>query len=100
MRNEPPRRIDDVQPGFFRIRLCRNGPYVAARIERTEHGWKASIQGESCGFANPDPWASDGVSRIWHFGVMISEAEYRQLLGSKHPSPHKPIDMNSEAPPF
>lgn len=90
-----PRQIDDIQPGHFAIRLVRKGPWVAARIERTAYGWKAHINGQSQGFANPDPWIAEGVSRIWHFGRSITKAEYDALLGNKPATPELPVKLQN-----
>lgn len=92
---DPPRQIDAIQPGHFAIRLVRKGPWVAAKIELTAHGWKGWINGQSQGFANLDPWTAEGVSRIWHFGRSITQAEYDALLRHKPALPELPVKLQN-----
>ncbi len=100
-RNEPPRRIDQPEPGYFKVRLCRKGPWVGAEIRHNVNtGWKAFINGESCGFANQDYIVADGVNRIWTFGSTITAAEYKALMIKRPTSPDLPINPNAEPPPF
>lgn len=114
----PPRRIDDVRPGHYRVRRVRNGPWIAAEIIVdngmvfvTEDGTpsfeglrlteladiivEATVDGEA--FRHP-------VLRCLWFGVPIDRAEYQHLItlaawarqnAPSHPAanPDKPIDM-------
>ena len=80
-------RLDDPQPGFFRMRLVRGGPFVAAEIrhgyptdpatgeELTERPvmWEALINGYRIATPSPDPVAA-GVFRIW--GIATPEKEH------------------------
>jgi hypothetical protein len=94
----PPRRIDQPEPGMFKLRLIRRGPWVAGRISHAMGFWSASIGGEPCGARHPDPYQADGVSRIWESATRISQAEYDALL--RHPSatPDLPINLGAEPP--
>ena len=78
-RDETPRRVDVPEVGFFSMRLVRLGPYVAARIEHSPAGWRATIDGQTFE-PNPDPAYAKGVFQIWHGGKRIREAEYRHML--------------------
>jgi hypothetical protein len=98
-RAEPSRAIAEPQPGYFRIRMVRKGPHVAARITRQLGFWSASINGESCGASHPDPAQADGVYRIWSTGIQITKTEYDALLKSPPLSPRLPIDLGAEPPP-
>ena len=82
-------RTDTPQPGFFRFRMTRGGPYVGARIMRTccctvnggednaPHEWD-----ETCDRFAPLTCFADGVerpgamSRVWLYGEPIERAEY------------------------
>lgn len=75
------RAVDDPEPGFFRTRLVKGGPYVAARIRRTcactingprVHDWR-----DDCDRFPPLIADIDGeetsLDRVWHGGEPISE---------------------------
>lgn len=109
------RTMNEPQPGLYRMRLVKGGPWVAARIHRTchctvnggdasdAHEWRdgcdrfPALQGEV------DGRSRDPVS-IWHSRIeRIDEAEYRFLTDAaawdrKHApeapgaNPDKPID--------
>ena len=94
-RAEPSRRIDEPEPGLFKTRMVRGGPFVAARIIYDAPLWSAEIDGRPCGAADPDPAHADGVFSIWTYGARVTEAEFNVLLGrDPHPAT-KPIDMNA-----
>ena len=111
------RQIDDPQPGFFKMRLVRGGPFVGACIsygppsdpetggilEERSYLWEARINGELVRTPSPDP-AKAGVFRIWHSGTEISEPECRFLIADAEwvrmyaadtPSanPKQPVDL-------
>lgn len=81
-RNQAPRRVDQPEPGYFRIRLVKGGPWVAATIERDQHGvWSAIIDNQrSSGAAHTDPALATDVFRIWHYGERITPAEHAYLV--------------------
>jgi hypothetical protein len=82
-RHEPSRRIDQPDPGFFKLRLVKRGPFVAARITYDPPLWSAEINDEPCGLHDPDPARADGVFRIWTVGVRIEKAEYDRMREHK-----------------
>lgn len=98
-----PRRIDQPEPGFFTLRLIRNGWAVPCSIdfeEQTEF-WTATIDGEARRHIDP---VQAGVFRIWIYGKQIEAWRYADLLALKswaqqhdpdHPClhPRKPIDF-------
>lgn len=98
-RNEPSRLIDSPEPGYFKVRLVRRGPFVGAQIIHGPHGWKAIINGESQGFPSQDHATADGVLRIWCFGVRIGKAEYDLLMKKPATSPRLPVSIHHEPPP-
>lgn len=98
--NEPSRAIADPQPGWFKIRMVRKGPHVAARLYKHLGFWVAEINGVPCGDSNPDPAIADGVFRIWSTGTPITKAEYDALMHRPPSSPRLPIDIGSEPPAF
>jgi len=90
MRNEPARRIDQPEVGWFRMRLIKRGPYVAARISRPFGCyWQATINGKSSPMS-ADP-AEARVFDIWTWAEMISEGEYEALLKHAPADPYQPI---------
>lgn len=119
MSDQTPRRIDQIEPGYFRLRLVRNGPWIAAEIS-IENGMivirqDGEIEGEPL---HPDALADliteatiEGeafrhpIIRCAWFGQRITEAEFLHLLRTSrwakannpdHPAanPTKPIDLN------
>ncbi len=95
---QPPRRIDQPEPGTFKLRMVRGGPWLAGRISHGMGFWSASIGGEPCGNRHPDPAYADGVSRIWESAVRIDQAEYDALLRSPPATPDLPINLGAVAP--
>lgn len=93
-----PRRIDQPEPGTFKLRLVSKGPWIAARITHAMGFWSASIGGEPCGPQHPDPILADGVSRIWESAVRIDQGEYDALLRSPPATPDLPINLGALAP--
>jgi hypothetical protein len=76
-RRQPPRRIDEPEPCFVRMRLDRRTGWVPARITRTIAGLVADINGVSA-----------PVDSVWTSGEMITEAQWRQLSADlKRPPP-------------
>lgn len=108
---EAPRDVARPEPGYFRLRLVRHGPWVPARIVRRPDGqWQAIVNGESYR-ADPDPGRAPWVFRIWHGGRVIDRAAYLEMLRVKgwaqahqpdHPAanPRKPIDLTAAPPLF
>ena len=111
-----PVRDDRPEPGLYRLKLVRGGPWCGVRIwygappdpdqpgallDRS-HRWQASINGNPCPIDQVWPWAA---------GRRIDQAEYRYLIAlSQHAKAHapelpeadptKPIDHLRVRPPF
>lgn len=110
MRHEPSRRIDQPEPGFFKLRLVRRGPWVAAKIVFDGKLWGAEIGGRPAGPPHADHDVAGNVMRIWTAGTRITADEYVYLIdvarhaaaNPEHPSadPRRPIDINAVAPLF
>jgi hypothetical protein len=120
MSRREPLKLDDLQPGTFKIRLVRNGPWVAAElivargmITTTEDGSpvlapvpvtaladllvEATMEGEA--FRHP-------LFRLLYFGVRIDRDEYEHLLEtaawarrhsprSAAANPGRPVDLGT-----
>ncbi len=111
-RNQAPRRVDQAEPGLFRIRLVKGGPWVAAAIECDALGvWSAVIDGERQDPAHPDWTLAESVARIWHYGDRISDSDYEFLIErarwcranapeSPEANPKRPVNIGREPPPF
>jgi hypothetical protein len=109
-KSESPRAVDKPEPGFFRTRLIRKGPYVPARIEHGPKGWRATINGRAFDWHH-DPVHAEGVFRIWLGGVeidqptydyMIARVSYFERVDPQHPAanPTTPVDFNKLKPEF
>ncbi len=106
---------DGPQAGYFRVRLVRKGPWVAARVwlddDRFEPGnpenrldrspiWRAEIGGREV-----------EVERVGPYAQSIEFSEYRYLLAnadhaakyrpaSPEANPNQGVDLNSMPPIF
>jgi hypothetical protein len=110
-RAQAPRRVDLPQPGLFKIRLVRGGPWVAAEIAQDEAGrWSATIDGAAAD-SHPDPAQAEGVFRIWHYGSVIDASEHAFLTerarwarthapDSPEANPKRPISVGAMPPAF
>lgn len=83
MRDQPSRRIDAPEPGFFRMRLVKNGPYVAARIERKLGHLVATVNG-----------APADVDTVWTSGDFIDETMHNILAAEPPPDPYRPLPIS------
>lgn len=117
-----PRQRGQAQPGFFKMRLVKGGPWVPARIHRpchctingglinAAHAWRdtcdrfprlvAEIAGEDA-----DLW------RVWENGRPIPQAEYDHLMrvrswaetyapGAPEANPRQAVDLGAMPPLF
>lgn len=102
--HEAPRAVGKPEPGYFRMRVIRKGPWVPAAIFHIDGIWSACIDGET-GSAHEDPGYADCVFRVWLGGRRISRSEYDHMLATKawaaehatyHPSVNvrKPLDVS------
>ena len=110
-RTKPRRRVDQPEPGCFKLRLVRSGPWVAATIQCNAEGhWSATIDGKR-GDSHADPAQADGVFRVWHYGSMISGSEHDYLVDlalwarihapdSPEANPTRAINVNALPPAF
>lgn len=80
MRDEPSRRIDTPEPGYFRMRLVRKGPWVGARIYRSAlfGDLRATINGHDV-----------DVFDVWTSGERISEDDYNWLIAHPPADPYQ-----------
>lgn len=91
MKELPARRADRPDPGFYKVRLVKGGPHVAARItwapatdpvtgEMLDRSWFWTVTINEEPVANPStcPWLA-GAERVF-LGERIDEAEYQFLL--------------------
>lgn len=79
---EPPRTPGTIAPGWYRIRLVRNGWAVPAKIEHGPHGWRCTLDG----FEKPwttDPFFDSDITKVLDYGLIIEEWEYTDLLNLK-----------------
>lgn len=77
-RNQPPRIIDQPEPGYFKMRLVKKGPWVPAAIfyEECSGLWIAQIDGVLYG-SDRDAHKAPKVMDIWQTAAeRISEAEW------------------------
>jgi hypothetical protein len=79
---DAPRRSDTPTPGYYLMRLVKNGPLVGCAIERTAEGWRVMKNGEWQG-PSDDPWILPFMHDVHHFAEMSTEAEVRYRIGLK-----------------
>jgi len=102
---------DKPEPGYYAVKLVKNGPEVAAKIWRghlTEGWWATDNDGQSAEI-HSDPQLNETLQRIWLFGRKISEEEYSFMIAradhakrffpnSPWANPMKPLDLKSIPP--
>jgi hypothetical protein len=79
---EQARRVDLVEPGYFKLRLVKNGWQVPAQIAREGRDWFAVLDGTALGM-HRDPFQAEQVARIHEYGTRITLCEYVRLLAQK-----------------
>lgn len=111
-RSQAPRRVDLPEPGLFRLRLVRGGPWVAAEIAQDEVGrWTATIDGAVLEPSHTDAALAEGVFRVWHYGHAIGASEHAFLVeralwsrihapDSPEANPKQPIRIGALPPAF
>ncbi|MCW2248264.1 hypothetical protein M2352_003898 [Azospirillum fermentarium] len=83
---DAPRTVDRPEPGFFKIRLVRSGPWVPARIwngpphdpltgDELDRSWRLQVQ--VFDFAPAAEFSR--ICRVWTHGVRIAERDYRYM---------------------
>lgn len=80
------RRIDQPEPGYFRMRLVRKGPWVGARI------WFGVVTQRLLAEVNGQPASVDDV---WTSGEMISLADYQWLMDHPPADPMQPQHIST-----
>lgn len=109
-RDQQSRRVDQPEPGHFRIRLVKGGPWVAAEIRHVDGAWVALIDGVPK-TPHPDPAQAEDVFRVWHYGERILPHEHQYLIefaayvrvhipDAPEANPTRPIAIGREPPPF
>jgi len=83
MRDQPSRRIDQPEPGLFRMRLVKNGPFVAARIERKLGHLVATVNGVPA-----------DVDTVWTSGDFIDETMWNILAAEPPADPYRPLPIS------
>lgn len=75
------RRPEVPAEGYYKVRLVRRAHWYPARIERDDEAgiWRLTI-GHSETSANADPWAIPEIEKVYFYGRVITELEYRYLL--------------------
>ena len=76
---QPSREVGNPQPGFFKLRLVKGGPYLPARIMCQDGLWWAVIAGVARA-KHADPAYAPDLYRIWHGGDFITGAEYATAM--------------------
>lgn len=111
-------RSTTPEPGLFRIKLVKGGPYVAAEIRHEpprdpvtkefldrSYYWYAVIDGEAEPVRGIQPTYK--VDQIWLFGEKIDRMHYAWLLEdrawakrwapeSAEANPRRPVDLGKE----
>lgn len=88
-RNQPSRAIDKPEPGFFRLRRVKGGPFVAGRITRMFGQLYAEVNG-----------APASVEDVWTSGEQIDVSTWAVLDASRPLDPFQPVDRRLSKPAF
>ena len=109
---QPARDISRPEPGRFKMKLVKGGPFVAAEILVLPNGdWAAEINGKMQTPSNSDPAHAAGVFRIWTGGQRITDGEFNFLRAlaewarkndPNHPlsAPHKAVKLGTSPSVF
>ena len=114
-------RADTPQPGFYKLRLVRNGPFVGAviflpcpmvpvdpMIDPAEWCQPLDRSRFIQALVDGKPW---DPNKVWIFGRIITESEYRYLIDSATwdrtyqpdspaATPRKAVDLAAMQPIF
>lgn len=107
---QPSRRIDQPEPGYFRLRLVTKGPWVPAQICCEGGQWFVVVNGAKRA-SSADPFQAQSLTWVWERGHIISRDDYETMLtfaqwaerhNPVHPAarPNERIDLNDLPPAF
>lgn len=110
IRDQASRRVDLPEPGLYRSRLVRGGPWVPVKITQEESGWTVAV-GVGRTETALDPWAIPWMRDRYHFALRVDQAEFDYLMAQArwaqrhnpdHPaaSPDQPIRLGAIKPLF
>lgn len=81
-RQQEPRRVDEPEPGFYRSKLVRGGPWVGVSVERDDVGdWHVTVDGIERERSR-DPWTIPWLRDRYHYADRIKEAEHAYLVAT------------------
>lgn len=104
-----PRRTDKPEPGYYLIRLVKNGPPVGAEIIHDDAGqWWTMVDDVLYGPAR-DPFQLETLCQVHSYGVESTQSEvaYRielsrwaKAYSPNHPAanPKRPVDTENLIP--
>jgi hypothetical protein len=81
---QEPRQIDAPEPGRFKCRIVKSGPWIHARIWSVMGMLQAEIGGVSC-----------AVSDVWETGTRITDAEYFRLRDHPAERPGEKVNIRT-----
>ena len=98
----PSRRVDQPEPGLFRLRLVKRGPFVAARIRQDFDLFTVEIDGVMRGRPTADPLANPDLLKVWTYGRAVEADEYAAMLARRpsRPDPLRAVDPTKLPPVF
>jgi len=101
--NRAHRQMDVPQPGFFRLRLVRGGPWIPALIYAPcpfdEDGWpvdpyRAPVGAQRWSLRALIGGRDDDPLRVWQYGQRCTAREYHKMVAAKTRAetyaPHEP----------
>jgi hypothetical protein len=65
---------------FLSVKLVKNGPRCAAKVEYRDGLWYSTLNGEPCGDPVDDENAAGGFIQGWRSVLHVAEEEYNYLL--------------------
>lgn len=110
-RAQEPRRVDEPEPGFYRAKLVRRGPWVAAHVSQDDDGlWVVVVNGDERE-RSFDPWSIAWLRDRYHYADRITQDEHAYLIATarwaevndpNHPAanPRQPIRATTIPPLF
>lgn len=81
-RAQEPRRVDVPEPGFYRAKMVRNGPWVGAFVKQDERGmWSVIVNGNDAEVA-ADPWTIAWLRDRYHYADRVTQDEHDYLVAT------------------
>jgi hypothetical protein len=98
LRDQPPRIVDQPEPGLFLYRFHPSEVWVPACIHYERGLWCAEIDGQLQHPFSADPMLAAGVAQIWHYGKRIGHEEFVRVKAERRQI-RRPFGLKGMRPP-